>query len=500
MRYLFRLLLSGLGLSQSPPAQTQAESPVGTMSDCVSATGKGRVAETEPAVVLRFQWDFADRRIPLRSGMVEGPEMAAMPDEVLHHSPTVLELGATYFTWSINQRIECFLPADRRVYSRRDGDEDWEAYSLLALISFRVNELQNRQGLGELFGKLNLLKLPSQDGASLPGQEEFAAETSLGIQIPSNEGGAVPPTEVETVVQDDTIEFRHLGKVWVEMEPSDHEIPARCQHSWRLFLTHCCHLHPAIRERILLQPCFPRRITYRVQNAPRETETVLRLEEVSEQEPRRELPTTYRFGGFASTADALARCLESLKTRKLSTPSEAYQRAEGLVRYFSQEGRAVDGLLSAFEFEWHTGASDEQKQRLMSIVGSVINEDFDATRILKSCGANTPDACRAAVAYFDSLDKSLLRKGYLLDVFAANNLENAGETQEAEQRYLKVLSVNPELAGVWCDLGQNYHQSYRHMEAWHCFEAARRIAPRYSLLKVVDSLEACLLRDFAKYF
>jgi cytochrome c-type biogenesis protein CcmH/NrfG len=86
-----------------------------------------------------------------------------------------------------------------------------------------------------------------------------------------------------------------------------------------------------------------------------------------------------------------------------------------------------------------------------------------------------------------------------LEVLHANLLQNIGELTAVENLFQNALEANPELAGVWCDLGKHYHYNYKHVEAWQCYAAARSIAPRHFLLKEILDLETKLRQDFADY-
>lgn len=461
----------------------------GTNTDASLACAGFHLAEKEPACILHLQREVIDRRMPSQSGSTEGPEMAKMPNRISRQSQAVLELGMGYFSWSHDQSTDFYIRSEKRVYCRCAIDSDWKTYPLIANMHFRVNELQHRQNEAELLRAFNLPTV----------QSLFVMETSLGLQISSVEGGAIRSTDVEFMKDMDKMVYRHEGKVWAELELSDHAIPAHCQRSWQLFLTHHCHLHPAIRERILQETRFPQTLTYWDQNWPREYETVLRLEEASENESRREWPVATGYYTTKCSADSLNACLQALSVRLPINPSEGYNRAEAAVLDAVRSGRGVDGMLSIEELMWTFG-SNSCADHLWQVVAPLLKIDPVAKSLLDHIQADSPEACSSAVEFLKSLDRTSLQKGDLLDVHQACLLEQVGNTGDLESLLLRALAKYPALTGVWCQLGNHYGRTFRHLEAWHCFEAARKVYPRYPELEGINSLEAMLLRDFASYF
>ena len=473
-------------ISSSDMLQDNFQFPTNT--DASLACEGVRLAEKDPACILRLQREVIDRRMPNQSGSIEGPEMAKMPNRISRQSQAVLELGMGYFSWTRDQSTDFYIRSEKRVYCRCAIDSDWKTYPLIANMHFRVQELQHRQYEAEKFRAFNL---PST-------QSLFVMETSLHLQISRVEGGAIQSTEIEFVKDVDKMVYSHEGKIWAELELSDHAIPSHCQRSWQLFLSHHCHLHPTIRERILQETRFPQTLTYWDQNWPREYETVLRLEEVRENDSRREWPVATGYCTDRS-AESLHACLHALSVRLPINPTEVYRRAEAAVLDAVDSGRGIDGVLSFEELMWTLGGNPGE-EHLWQVVAPLLESDPLAKSLLDQTRANSPEACSSAVEFLKSLDRTNLQKGDLLDVYHAFLLEQVGNTDEMESLFLQTLAKYPTLTGVWCELGNHYGKTFRHLEAWHCFYAARSIYPRYPSLEGINHLEEMLLRDFASYF
>ncbi len=445
-----------------------------------------RIGDTEPAVVIQFKWTRTERRSPVETCSKSAIKESECVEETHSDSPAVLELSGSYFAWAVNQREEWYSPCERRIYYRCAGETDWKACSLLAVVSFRVAESYNRDQIGDVLS--TILEKPTA----------FSTGSSLSIQVPSIEGEPIPTIAVETVLYGDIIEFRHEGLVWVTLEWSEHDIPSRCRDSWRLFLTHCCQIHPAIREQILKSPRVPRWFSYHMRDVGGESETRLTFIAMSEREPKREWPIKFGFAVSPSAIPALNGCLEALADRTPATPYESFVRTRDLCRDFADQGLGVDCLLSDCEFWLTTGL--KHVLELDELTDSAVRSDVNARKLIEHFRARSPEALDAAIKYYDSLDRSALRTGYLLDFLTASARQNMGRTEDIEQLFLNVLAVNPELAGVWCELGKHYYFGFRHEDAWHCFDAAKRIAPSNPLLADILVNEAKLLHDFKDYF
>ncbi len=88
---------------------------------------------------------------------------------------------------------------------------------------------------------------------------------------------------------------------------------------------------------------------------------------------------------------------------------------------------------------------------------------------------------------------------YVVKVFRGGLImENEPET--AYKLYVEALEAQPGLSGAWKDLGEIYYRTFEAVDAWRCWDTARRLAPQHQLLQEVKALETRLRGTYPEYF
>ena len=93
-----------------------------------------------------------------------------------------------------------------------------------------------------------------------------------------------------------------------------------------------------------------------------------------------------------------------------------------------------------------------------------------------------------------------LTRGHVIDLMIAENKAMAGDFKGAKELFLKVLKINPYLAGAYKDLGDLFSRNYFAISAWQCWDTLRFLYPEHKMLKQVDGYEAWLQKTFPDFF
>ena len=107
---------------------------------------------------------------------------------------------------------------------------------------------------------------------------------------------------------------------------------------------------------------------------------------------------------------------------------------------------------------------------------------------------------RRSVAALTRLEPLAGDKAYVVGILRANLESRLGNVETATSLFVAALKANPFLTGVWKDLGDSLDTGYDAADTWRCYEIARLIDPRHSVLAGVTEREASLAKAHPEYF
>lgn len=123
---------------------------------------------------------------------------------------------------------------------------------------------------------------------------------------------------------------------------------------------------------------------------------------------------------------------------------------------------------------------------------AVMRQDPDVEKLTAALQANDAAGLQAMEAPAGDVS-------YIVKVFRGGLImENDPET--AYKLYVEALEAQPSLSGAWKDLGEIYYRTFEAVDAWRCWDTARRLAPRHQLLEEVNALETRLRGTYPDYF
>lgn len=427
---------------------------------------------------------------------------------------------------------------DRRRRAFRD-------LSLYAVVALRVNESINRFTFAASLGQRPKAR-GAGTGANAPPDpdpappdpdlvrcvDRFAVETLFSLRLKS-----VPPSPPGTAfLERPTIQtvpgptgkgwhFLHDNDLAVDFVPSDRPVPPDYRRSLRHFLAYRCTIHPEIREKIVDSGLVPERLSYRSIEFFKRTDQTVTLQLASATfGPTRWHGPPARFApafdpvnpldvvlakapapgaggrpGADGPAVAVAAAAPAGVDRKAGAPATEDPPTDrpALNRFVDAElkrGHALEAYLGWCEYIARTGDPSPD-------MGETIRKAAPpGTLLVSSHPAPTPEGADRQLRDLDAIDRKELAHGYMIDAIAGTILSALGRTVEAEGRWLKALDANPRLVGVYIQLGTNRFRAFQMVDAWRCFDAARRVDPRSPYLADISHLEARFEADFPDEF
>jgi hypothetical protein len=366
----------------------------------------------------------------------------------------------------------------KRIYSLNLTKHTYDETSLYTDIGFRVVEFQNRLGLAKAF----------RAGAAM----ENPVEPALMEQVFSLTDDQEHTVIDHATVGDETV-FKWRDVTLLTVSGKSRDLPAAYQSEFWRFLRYYAGGHPRIYAALEDRNGVPEKLSILRPNVSRETRTFT-LESVSAPSD-----TAYSLEGFQREAKDGEPYLTLMRLgpdapAQLTVRATAAQRdrdaAAGAGKYF-------DALLSHFEGFFATGDSGVD---WIAAVRDQLQTDAQARQLMGALNPVNVAAATQAVQTLVALRQAAPSHAAILEVFEANTRLGLGQSGQAEELFLSALHEDPYLVGPWNDLGGLYYGSFRPLEAWACWDAARALRPTHPMLQSIDKFEQKLRTDHPEFF
>jgi hypothetical protein len=203
--------------------------------------------------------------------------------------------------------------------------------------------------------------------------------------------------------------------------------------------------------------------------------------------PALERTTLQNPSAAAAAAAVIASTPESRATAAARIVAAANRAADG--------GRPLEAMLGYLEHNLMLGdlpADFKTRQ-------AALTQNADVKTLFGALHASSEQEAKRNVATLKQLESAAGEKAYVLGIFRADFEGNLGNGETAIALLAGALSQNPFITGVWKDLGDAL-DGYDAADAWRCYEMARRIEPRHSLLAAVNSREETMLKEHPEFF
>jgi tetratricopeptide (TPR) repeat protein len=396
-------------------------------------------------------------------------------------------LGETCISVQWGQQKTLYDLAGKRIYRIDLTKSEYVEESLFAEPAFRTAELRNRLMLGAAWteAKINKTKNPF---------DRFEVESTLAVEKLGPDAAADAPTiKVETA--GNTTVFLHDGQWVVKLTPSKSALAGPAAAAFTRLLAYEARIHPQVRRKIVEAGAVPETLEFRFQNPPQAYTVTWTLRKVAEVEVE-DLPLSKELKPAADAGGPLAAILAEVK-KGHAPPTR--QAAEAYARSALAEKKYLDAMLATIEDQLRSG--DPAVEPLMREIGSSAQTDPQLRLFLDGMMASqNPKTAAQALQKFDAIDRTALKKGYVIDIMRANALTALGRRKEARDLFLSVLKANPFIAGAYKDLGELYADAYQMPLAWRCWDAGRQINPNLPLLQDVTKREQWLQENLPDFF
>jgi hypothetical protein len=437
------------------------------------------IARTAGAEEWRLTYAYSEQK------QTDSPKGDAPPKHEVRAFPVTIILGSQYLIAKGDRQETVYDFRSRRIIRLNLVNNLYSDRSLYSDIGFRVSELVNRMGID---AALKATKLGVQG--------RFDNESCLSLEMPPGFRQTEPDPVIERTKLGATgWEFCHDGHAAVEFVPAIAQIPGLFYRRFGGFLRHECCIHPEIIREITASGQIPQRLVVRWHYWTVSTTSSFELTSVAYAEKDSTvLPTD---ATPETPSGALGRVLALVRDEGRSTHRPTRSEAGQFADQAIAEKKYLDAGLALIEYGLQSGEQPADEMRAHS---KEFQGDESWRRYLASFDQSTKEACQNSLKVNGTLDRTKLKKGYMLDLQRADLLMQVGHAKEAEELFLHVLEANPFLTGVYHDLGQLYCKEFEQSTAWVCFDTGRMLYPSHPIMRDIDALEQRLRHDFPEYF
>lgn len=399
----------------------------------------------------------------------------------------VVRLGKDYFDIEAAGIMTHYDFADNQITMLNTKTKEYQRSSIHAQVLFRGMELQNRQFLKGMLGKI---QQENSKEPAIPQDDPRELEASFGILIKDQAAAEVSTTTLGQKIQ------YHIGdKAKIDFIPSATTVPEAYRDTYRLWVTHRLGLHPAIRQKVLEKNQVPGLLQWKVKSLVDNRDNTLKFVKASEVPATPwKVPADYRehvepknpVGVMLSQA---SKKIESHKRPTLEELETAIQKAE-----------KADNPLDVFLIVINDGLSysDSQAPQALRKSNALRSKDEQLQQFVQIMGnKNPPDEC---VKILNKIDRTGLTHAFVLETQLGSMKMNSPQRAEAIDHYLKAIEGNPQLTGAYVDLGKVLQSQFRVDEAWNCWELARKISPNHGMVKEFTHLEKLLLKNHSEFY
>ncbi len=344
---------------------------------------------------------------------------------------------------------------------------------LYYVVHYRISEFQNRKGLS------GILQAGGVDGAfgSL-----FSRESLFGIE--DEKDFLKPDIKIKENKKKRTVDYVHKKNV-VSIEYSDVAINAANRAMFEKFLVYHFYLHPVIIRDMVSYGYLPKYIEYSYENMMTETHVKMEISTFNPDKDALQNLTDYsKMLADTSTYN------EVLKGNFVwIDKQQCLARANDLIK----QTKYLDALLTLMEYLLQSG--DKPTEAIQQAI-TYADKDPNMQVFLRCIQSKIPNDEKVSLLL--TIPQYKYEKGYLINIFLANFSDK--NAQKAFEYFQKAIAKNPNITGVFKDLGELYGSKYDMENEWKCFDIALHINPRHSMSQGIQGLKAKLREDFPLYF
>lgn len=373
------------------------------------------------------------------------------------------------------------FPAERRaVYST--VSQTVQDVPLSALVTARVLGRQNSDNMADM------VKATKPAALAEAGLQQYNLDALYSLSVP---GKPLSPVTFRTYGPERVAE--HEGVEVARFTPGPSPVPDVLKDEFEKFLLYEFSLHPTVRKEIVASRVLPARVQFQVRpNSQVDEHTyefVVR--------DYGQAPLVAPVGYVARPTDDDS--LNSLLRRVRPARDDDRRFMNEKVRKLLDDGNHITALLVAYESVWTFGDQADLMPVLQAIQ-ALPADSAAAVFLQRLVGRDDQPPAERAQEIFALMPLSQGNSA-VLKIMVADELGKAEKPREAMVLSKDVLQQNTQLTEAWDNLaGLILRTPSRAVEAFACWEAAERIAPRHPMFKGQHAYVEALKKDFPEFF
>lgn len=407
--------------------------------------------------------------------------------EFRHRSVVALGSGYLYFTDPDGSKIYDFNK--NRILYVDDPGKTVSDVSLFSDIGFRFLEFRNRLYIRDVV----LTATPKAKNPQPAIESIFDLETLFGIGAPD-----MKVSEITEKGEDGKVIYGPAEGPAVECQLSVQAMTSDQRALWEKYLVYGCRIHPQIRRKMASLERAPEFIRYSYRDAGKTVTVAQTLVKASvDASDSYKLPSGYQklYGPPGEELNMLlAGVWEGTSPVKQFSESDFSRIVAALVAQNSY----FDAALASIEYSLQAGV--ELPQAMKKAVDESRAKDERAKIFFENLAPTDKLLAERATKALEKIKRKGLTRGHVIDIMIADGKAIAGDFKGTRELFLKVLKINPYLAGVYKDLGDLLNRNFYVVSAWQCWDTVRFLYPKHKMLKQVDDYEAWLRKTFSDFF
>lgn len=390
-------------------------------------------------------------------------------------------LGPDYFVTESGELKTIYDFAKMLKVDLSATNKTYKTSNLHANACFRVLECQNRKFM-QVMERTVFPDLP----------DDFDIESLFGI----NQPGSQKKLEAKIKKNGKTISFLYDRKRKAVFIPSKSSIDESLKKTYERMLIQVMKIHPSIRK-YLAEHNVPSKLEFNYRNDIIEKGTITYELNECKQVPAADLKIPSNYTVYHPTE--LIGIYKALEKQGGKLTLDPREKVVSAVDAAVKENNYLDAYLNLIEYMLSSG--DPMTSEIRKIRDG-IKHDADCQKYFSYYGMEKADKdqLKSSIARIESIDRSKLSKGYVIDIELGNAYESLGDLQKAKDLLSSVLEHNPLITGVYHDLGIVYTKEYRMETAWECFDIGQSICPNTGQMRELRQMEQKLEDEFPELF
>ena len=364
-------------------------------------------------------------------------------------------------------------------------DNTFETVPLFYIINTQVIEFENRKQLSEML---------EAGGVDYAFGGLFNLESLFGLEGDPNNF----KSQLKIKTEKGFTTFSYKEEQVVSVELSKYKI--QDIDLYKKFLLYNTHIHPVIIEYLSEKGFYPKSMEYKFSNVGNiSTVNFTLLQAIENSSVSSELIPIQKLSINKIKKDSLELFIDGtylsklLNKTKLLSKEEAIKESDRLI----SEKKYFESLLCLFEYLLQSGKQvpDGFKKSL-----AFIDEDQDMKLLVGALqSGKSKDELNKAIADIQSINQRLYKRGYLLDIFIGNKYTALNSAKDVDF-FGSALRQNPDITGVYKDLGQALAGQLDFSYAWKCYDIALLINEESPMLQTIKDLKILFRKDFPMHF